>query len=240
MEEVVNAIVLKSIPFIEKQRIVRLFSLERGFLSMITPSFPGRRDATGMARAMQVVEVEYVASARGGLHSLRSIRPTRDTNAIAIDLFKMNIALLWGEVLSLVLRHETRDEPLYDYLCRSVEYLDAATGDVANFNLFFFYRLCDLLGLRIDASSYREGFFFNPRDGLFCPPGEATGGVIGQRGAGTIYRLCRDPLHAIREIPLNRQGRAILLDAVFAFIGYHLDVDFNTKSIRVIREVFDG
>ncbi|MDR2130845.1 MAG: DNA repair protein RecO C-terminal domain-containing protein [Odoribacteraceae bacterium] len=236
--EVVNAIVLKSVPFVERQRIIRLFSLEHGFLSMMTPAFPNRRGGIGTARAMQVVEVEFARSARGELHALRSIRPTRDTSTIGSDVFKMNIALLWSEVLCLILRHEARNEPLYDYLRRSVEYLDVAGDDVANFNLFFLYRLCDLLGFRIETSSYREGYLFNLRDGLFCPSCPSAGDVIGPRAAGAIYRLCCTPLQSIREIPLNGEGRGILLNVVLSFIGRHLDVDFNTKSIQVIREVF--
>ena len=101
--EVVNAVVLKNSRFVERQRILYLFSLERGFLSMITPSFSSKREGT---RVMEVVEVEYAGRARGDLYSLKSTRPTLDTNAISLDVFKMNIALLWGEALWLILRHE--------------------------------------------------------------------------------------------------------------------------------------
>ncbi|MDR0765400.1 MAG: DNA repair protein RecO C-terminal domain-containing protein [Odoribacteraceae bacterium] len=233
--EVVNAIVLKNARFVERQRVIHLFSLERGFLSMITPSLAGKREGT---RVMEVAEVEYAGGTRGGLYSLRSARTTVNTNAISLDVFKMNIALLWGEALCLLLRHEGKNKALYDYLCRSVEYLNAAGDDAANFNLFFFYRLCDLLGLRVDASSYREGYFFDPRQGRFCPSPSPAGGTVGPRAAGIICRLCVDPLSSVGDIPLSRQGRAMLLDVVFSFIGYHLDVNFDTKSIRVIREVF--
>jgi DNA repair protein RecO (recombination protein O) len=233
--EVVNAVVLKNSRFVERQRILHLFSLERGFLSMITPPFSSKREGT---RVMEVVEVEYAGRARGDLYSLRSTRPTLDTNAISLDVFKMNIALLWGEALWLILRREEQNKALYDYLCRSVEYLNVAGEEAANFNLFFFYRLCDLLGFRVDTSSYREGYLFNPRLGCFCASPPATGDGVGPRAAGVICRLCSEPLASIGSIPLNRAGRAMLLDVVLSFIGYHLDVNFDTKSIRVIREVF--
>ncbi|MDR2413681.1 MAG: DNA repair protein RecO C-terminal domain-containing protein [Odoribacteraceae bacterium] len=233
--EVVNAIVLKNTRFVERQRILYLFSLERGFLSMITPFFTGKREGT---RVMEIIEVEYAEKARGDLYSLKSTRPTLDTNAISLDVFKMNIALLWGEVLSLILRHEEQNASLYDYLCRSIEYLNAAGNEAANFNLFFFYRLCDLLGLRLDVSSYREGYLFDPHAGNFRSSPPDSGKAVGPLAASVIYRLCSTPLSSIGTIALNRAGRALLLDVVLSFIGYHLDVNFNTKSIRVIREVF--
>jgi DNA repair protein RecO (recombination protein O) len=238
--EVANAIVLQAVPYLERQRIARLFSRERGFLSMITPATASRRMDGGAFRAMQIVEVEYAASTRGGLHGLRSIRPSRATNAIGLDIVKMNVALLWGEVLYPVLRDEPRNEPLHDYLRRSVEYLDAAGSDVANFNLFFLYRLCGLLGIRVDTSTFRPGYLFHPRDGRFCPPGVPSAAIVGPRAAAAIYRLCHDPLETAGEIPLNREGRGLLLDTVLSFIGYHLHVNLDTKGVRVLREVFAG
>jgi DNA repair protein RecO (recombination protein O) len=238
--QVVNAIILKSAPFTENQRILRLFSAERGFLSLITPDTLHKRQGSTAVQCMQIVEVEYTENTRGGIHKLKSIRPECNTNAIYLDIFKMNIALLWGEVLCLILRHEERNEPLYDYLRQSVEYLSAAGEDAANFNLFFLYRLCGLLGFRIETSTYRPGYLFDPGAGRFCPPPAPSGALVGPRAARTIYQLCNDPLLSIRQIPLNREGRGMLLDVVLLFLGYHLNLDFNTKSIRVIREIFAG
>jgi DNA repair protein RecO (recombination protein O) len=40
------------------------------------------------------------------------------------------------------------------------------------------------------------------------------------------------------EIPLNQHSRNILLDIVLLYFSVHLNINFNIKSINVIREVF--
>ena len=56
--------------------------------------------------------------------------------------------------------------------------------------------------------------------------------------AKAIHALCTCQLQELKDIPLNQQGRKILLDIALLFLGFHLNLDFNTKSIRVIREIF--
>lgn len=56
----------------------------------------------------------------------------------------MNIALLWGEVLDLILKNEQKNIDLFNFILQSVEYLNETVKDIANFNLFFYivWRLC--------------------------------------------------------------------------------------------------
>lgn len=53
-----------------------------------------------------------------------------------------------------------------------------------------------------------------------------------------IYKLCTCAVHEVKDIPLNQAARNILLDIIFLFYSTHLNINFNIKSIQVIREIF--
>ena len=211
--EIVQGIILKTSPYSETQKIIRIYTKEKGYLSMISPSVVFKRK-TKTVHLLQISEIVY------------------------FDIFKMNILLLWGEILNLILKNEGKNEELFDYLTHSIEYLNSTHNDIGNFNLYFLYRLAGFIGFRINTSSWQENYVFNINDGSFYPSDPATPYISGPNTAKIIYQLCTCPLTEIKAIPLNRQSRNILLDVILLFYSIHLNINFNIKSIQVIREVF--
>lgn len=235
--DVVRAVILKRIRYTDTQRIIYAFSKEDGYISMITPAYIFKKNDLTTTN-MQAVEMEFFRSEKGTLHKLKSVSPILSTQSIYFDIYKMNIALLWSEILVSVLHHEQKNEDLFDFLVKSVEYLNSTKDDYANFNLFFLYRLPGLIGYRINASGYTPGHVFNPHDGSFYAPDGNQGRISGPNTAGVIHSLCTCQLEEVRNISLNRQSRTILLDIILFYLGLHLNTELNTKSIQVIREVF--
>lgn len=235
--EVIQAIVLKTTHYTDTQKIVHVYSREKGYLSLITPSLIFKRK-TSPVHLMQITEIEYFENEKGHLHKLRTAASVTNLADLYFDIFKMNIILLWGEILNLILKNEDKNEDLFDFITRSIEYLNSTRNDIGNFNLFFLYRLADFIGFRINTSSWQENYVFNINNGSFYPADTTSPYISGPNTATIIYRLCTCPLSEIKDIPLNREARNILLDIILLFYSIHLNVSFNIKSIQVIREVF--
>lgn len=236
--QTVKAIILKSLPYSEQQQIMHVYSAERGYMQLITPMALFKRKNNHTVQCMQIVEIEYFPNERGRLHKLKSASSLVNTSSVYFDVFKMNIALLWGEILDLVLRHSDPNEDVFEYIRYSVEYLNTSREDIANFNLLFLFRLSRIMGFGIDTDTYRPDYVFNINDGCFYPTGAPENYYTGPHSARIIRELCVCPLESLKDIPLNQQSRKILLDIALLFLGFHLNLDFNTKSIRVIREIF--
>lgn len=236
--QTVKAIILKSLPYSEQQQIMHVYSAERGYMQLITPMALFKRKNNHAMQCMQIVEIEYFPNERGGLHKLKSVSSLVNTSSIYFDVFKMNIALLWGEILDLVLRHSDPNEDVFEYVRYSVEYLNTSQEDIANFNLLFLFRLSKIMGFGIDTDSFRPDYVFNINDGCFYPAGAPENYYTGPHSARIIRELCVCPLESLKDIPLNQQSRKILLDIALLFLGFHLNLNFKTKSIRVIREIF--
>lgn len=235
--ELIRAIILKTTQYTDTQKIIHVFSLEKGYLSLITPSGVLKRKNQPV-QLMQLTEIEYFANETGSLHKLRSVYPIINLPTLYFDIFKMNILLLWSEILNLILRHEGKNEELFHYITHSVEYLNSTQKDIANFNLLFLYRLAGLIGFHINTSTWQEGYVFNINDGNFCLPDARFPYLSGPNTAKVIYQLCTYEMENLKDIPLNRASRNILLDIILLFYSIHLNLNFNLKSIQVIREVF--
>lgn len=237
--EVVTGIILKIQHYSDQQKIVCVFSRERGYMSFISPSFVFKRKSSLAGICMQIAEMEYYDNTKGGFYKLKSLSPIVNNAAVYLDVYKMNIVLLWSEILNLLLKREQKNVDLFDFIRQSVEYLNTTSGDIANFNLFFLYHLVTLLGFRINTETYTEGAVFNLNDGSFISADTKASYISGPNAAKAIYTFCTCRLEDLKLIPMDRKSRSILLDIVLLFFSVHFNLDFNIKSIKVIRDVFD-
>ena len=121
--EIVQGIILKTSPYSETQKIIRIYTKEKGYLSMISPSVVFKRK-TKTVHLLQISEIEFFENEKSDLHKLRQISPIINLPELYFDIFKMNILLLWGEILNLILKNEGKNEELFDYLTHSIEYLN--------------------------------------------------------------------------------------------------------------------
>lgn len=122
--EIVQGIILKTSPYSETQKIIRIYTKEKGYLSMISPSVVFKRK-TKTVHLLQISEIEFFENEKSDLHKLRQISPIINLPELYFDIFKMNILLLWGEILNLILKNEGKNEELFDYLTHSIEYLNS-------------------------------------------------------------------------------------------------------------------
>lgn len=235
--EVCTGIVLKTSGYSDTLKIIHLYSKEKGYLSMIAPSALFKRK-TKPLHLLQTIEVEYLPNDRGGLHRLKLAETLANLPNLYMNVIKMNILLLWGEILNTILRDEGTNESLFQYITRSVDYLNSSDGDAGNFNLCFLYRLTLPLGYRINTDTWQEGYLFNITDGSFYPADTVAPCVSGPNTARAIHTLCTCPIEALCDIPLNRSARNILLDVILLFYQHHLNLSFNSKALKVIREIF--
>ena len=75
--EIVQGIILKTSPYSETQKIIRIYTKEKGYLSMISPSVVFKRK-TKTVHLLQISEIEFFENEKSDLHKLRLISPIID------------------------------------------------------------------------------------------------------------------------------------------------------------------
>lgn len=235
--EKTNAIILKSLPYTDTRTIVRCFSQEEGYMSFITNDSHYKKKKNFLP--MGIAEIEFFRNKRGELHSLIRISHTHPLFSVYADIGRMNILLLWVEILEGLLSREEADETLYEYIKTSVIHMEENPHTASNFNLFFLYNLLRLIGIGIDTSTYKPGYEFCITDGSFQPPGKNARNVSGPNSAKIIHSLCTGRLDYTEKLRLNGKARSVLLDILLLYIDRHFNTKlYASKGIDILRQVF--
>ena len=235
--ELTDAVILKITPYNDTKKIISAFGKDTGYISFMASNLG--RNNRDVSQMMQIAEIEYFQNTNGGLNKLKSISSKITTTNIYYSVFKMNIAMLWGEILNILLKKEGKNERMYDYIEQSVEYLNYSEKDFSNFNLFFLFRFNTLLGFEIDTSTYQKGYLFDINGGAFIEKALNEIYIAGVNTAAIIYKLCTIRLEELVNIPLSGKSRSKLLDIILLYYSLHLNTNFNTKGIKVLREIFN-
>ena len=74
--EIVQGIILKTSPYSETQKIIRIYTKEKGYLSMISPSVVFKRK-TKTVHLLQISEIEFFENEKSDLQNLSDHQPAR-------------------------------------------------------------------------------------------------------------------------------------------------------------------
>ncbi|MDR0982033.1 MAG: DNA repair protein RecO C-terminal domain-containing protein [Culturomica sp.] len=239
--QLIKGIIIRIIKHAESKKIIHLYSEEQGSMFFITAPHIFKDNNVGI-NVMQVVEIEYLESLRSEIKRIVKISPIVDIHKIYNNIYKVNIAVLWSEVLYNLIRKEPKNNALYDFIVHSIEYLAEIKAGIANFNLFFLYRLSVYIGYKINTDSYRENYVFNINGANFIDPNDKTYEnhfLSGPNVAKAIHFLLTCKTEDLYRLMLDKPARLKLLDIVLAFYHVHFGQEFNIKSIKVIMEVFE-
>ncbi|MFQ9144393.1 MAG: recombination protein O N-terminal domain-containing protein [Odoribacter splanchnicus] len=82
--EIVQGIILKTSPYSETQKIIRIYTKEKGYLSMISPSVVFKRK-TKTVHLLQISEIEFSRMKRAiCTNSVKSLRSSTCPSYISI------------------------------------------------------------------------------------------------------------------------------------------------------------
>ena len=169
-----QAIVLHSLKYGETRLIVDMFTRSQGrqsFIVSIPKSVKGKIKKQ-LFQPLTLLEIESDLRPKLQLQKLSDVRLASPFSSIPFDPNKLSISLFIAEFLYYALRSEQHNEPLFDYIVNSIQWLDAQTDRFANFHLVFLMRLSRFLGFYPNLDHYQTGDYFDLRESIFLstPP----------------------------------------------------------------------
>ena len=132
-----EAIVLHSLKYGEGRIITDMYTREHGRLSFIVPAPRSERSKI----KKQYLQPLTLLSIECDVRPLQQLQKLRDASLLTplpslySDAKKLTIGLFVAEFLYHALRDEQHDAPLFNYVRNSIEWLDGAEKNFANFHL---------------------------------------------------------------------------------------------------------
>ena len=234
MKSKAELIILNHTKFGENSIVLHTLSSEygrRGFLVKISS-----KTAMALFLPLNILEAEVTENSKSDLWYARNFVSVTPLNGIRGNIHKNTMTLFMSEVLYRVVKDQTNEDGLADWLKSQILTLDALQADFANFHLLFLLNLCAALGFDPDTTGLAP--FISS-----CHPERSEGsarseGSSAGRNLQALEALLRMPFAEALLLPLTGADRNAIAESILKYIEYHTESAVNVRSLAVLREIY--
>ncbi len=235
-----TAIVLHSLKYGDKKVFVNVFSREYGMIAFAcsTSSRTKGKNKANYFQPLNIVEIEFDMKPKAEIHTMKDIRIVYPAKSIPFDPYKLSISIFLAEFVRYALMNEQKNVPIYDYVAASIQWLDNAEKDFANFHIIFMVKMSQFIGFFPNLDDYFPGSWFDLRDGSFTPLIPKHKEVIRPADATAIPTLARLSYSTMHLLKMSRNERNQCTEGILTYYKLHLPDFPELKSFAVMRELF--
>jgi DNA repair protein RecO (recombination protein O) len=218
-----------------------MYTEDFGRASYMVSNTHGKRSkfSRALMLPLSILELEVEHLNNRDIQRIREAKPACAFYQLYRDPSKNAITLFLSETLYRIIQEKEANRPLFDYLCRSIRWLEIADAGIANFHLTFLFQLAHYLGIRPDNKSYRAGRIFDLRNGVFTDELPAHDNFLSREESVVFERLLRINYENMSLYTFSRQERADIIRHILSYYRLHL-TDFPIiKSFAVMQSLFD-
>lgn len=222
-----RGIVLSYIKYKETSIIVRIFTEAFGMQSYIVNSVRSAKSRGKMAlyQPLSLLDLVVYHKSSKDLQRISEAKFSYAYSSIPFNPLKTGVSIFLTEILTKILREESENEGLYDFVHQAMVIFDHLETNISNFHLQFLMKCSGYLGFEPQSA---EGFIEElAENGVHFTTLE-TERVI-------ISALMNKPLGD--EITLSSQLRRDVLSHIIKFYQIHVSGLNEIKSLEVLKEV---
>ena len=239
MDDTIQGIVLQSIRYGDTSLIVKVFTRSLGLRSYMVKGAFNRNSKSRAALFQNLHLINYVESGktnRSSLGYMKDVQLATVYHSIPFVMNKSAILMYVSELLSKTITEQEQNEPLYDFIERSMLWLDLVHQDYANFPLFFTLELTRHLGFYPQAN-HESGYCFDMMEGSFAHDYPLHPYYFDANDSQLLSRLLNAGIDETCHLPLNVNQRRALLDGLIVYMRLHAPVMNDFHSHEVLKTV---
>jgi DNA repair protein RecO (recombination protein O) len=185
--------------------------------------------------------INYVEASRpnkGSLGYLKDVQLTTVYQSIPFVMNKSAILMYISELLSKTIIEQEQNEVMFDFIVRSLLWLDLVEQDYANFPLFFTLELTRYLGFYPKAN-HETGYCFDMMEGSFAHDLPVHPYYFDNENAQLLAQMLNVSIDEACRMPLRVSQRRELLDGLIMFMRLHAPVMNDFHSHEVLKTVLE-
>ena len=241
MDDTIQGIVLQSIRYGDTSLIVKVFTRSLGLRSYMVKGAFNRNSKSRAALFQNLHLINYVEAGkpnRSSLGYMKDVQLATVYQSIPFVMNKSAILMYVSELLSKTITEQEQNEPLYDFIERSMLWLDLVHQDYANFPLFFTLELTRHLGF-YPKTNHEAGYCFDMMEGSFAHDYPLHPYYFDAEDALLLSQLLNAGIDETCRIPLHVSQRRALLDGLIVFMRLHAPVMNDFHSHQVLKTVLE-
>jgi len=240
MFEKTRGIVLHQIKYTDSGIIVQLYTRRFGRQSVLIKGVRNKKSGRHIVffQPMFILDLVMYHRESRDLHVLKEFSAWYVPTDISAEVRKSCVAIFLGEVLSSVLREESPQEEMYDYIEKSIIYFDQCRTGYANFHIAFLSRLSSFLGFEPSRGRGTDNLYFDMINGAFVPFPPEHNNFADKKISGILSDFFYLSLDRMDQISLTGSLRNEVLEALVRYYSLHLPGLKKINSIEVLKEIF--
>jgi DNA repair protein RecO (recombination protein O) len=237
-----EGIILHQIRYTDSGIIARFYTRKFGRISFLIKGMRNRKAGKHNVffQPLFILNLEMNYKESRELQILREFSPSLTPLNIHSNVKKGCVAIFLGEVLDSVLKEESPNEELFDYIKESIGFFDSCSENYANFHIAFLVGLSSFLGFEPSPRLSNDDRFFDLRNGIFVPVPPTHNHFASEKISDILADFFVASYDTIKNISLNGTQRNEVIETILKFYTLHFAGLKRINSLEVLKEVFSS
>lgn len=235
-----RGIILHQIKYTDSGIIAQVYTRDLGRQAIMIKGMRSRKSGRHnvMFQPVSILELVFYYKESRNVQMLKEFSVNYLPAEIYRDVKKSCMAVFLSEILTAVLREESPNHELYDFIEDSIIYLDNCESNYANFHIAFLAGLCSYLGFEPHSRVDPLDTYFDLLNGTFVSTPPSHSSFAGHRVSEILAAFFASSFENMRSIPLTGTLRDEVLDTIITYFNIHLPGLKKINSLEVLKEIF--
>lgn len=240
MIEKTRGIVLNRVKYSDSGIVVQVYTRKFGRLSFLIKGLRNKKAGKHNIFFQPMFILDLVIYYRDSreMQILKEFSVSYSPADIHANIKKSSVAIFLGEVLTSVLREETPNEVLFDFIEESLINFDRCNDGYANFHVAFLAGLSSFLGFEPQAKPDNNSIYFDMMNGIFVLTPPLHGYYAGREVSDILSLFFSASFGDSKNIVLTGSLRNEVLETLVKYYSLHLPGLKKIRSLEVLKEVF--
>jgi DNA repair protein RecO (recombination protein O) len=241
MIEKTKGIVLHQIKYTDSGIVAQLYTRKFGRQSFLIRGVRNKKAGRHNVFFQPMFILELIANNKESrsMQTLKEFSVSYTPSEIYSNIKKSCVAIFLGEVLTSVLREESPNEELFDFIEESIIYFDRSSDGYANFHIAFLAGLSSYLGFEPAKRANPGDHYFDMMNGIFVAAPPLNGSYARRSVSQVLSEFFASSYDQIKDITLTGSLRNEVLETLVNYYSLHLPGLKKIKSLEVLKEVFN-
>jgi len=232
-------IVLHTSKFSETSIIVRIYTEVLGLRSYLVKGIrkPRARIRPGLFQPLTLLDLTVYHKEKSTLHSIRDASIGHPYQTLPFDIRKSSVALFTAELLYKSIREEEPNPALFAFVYDFALNLDAVTGPLQHYPLFFTLHLTRFLGFLPRQENPERHRIFNMTEGIFQESRPDHPYYLEDPSSRYLELLLGANLHELQDMKAPAVPRSSILEKMLVYYRLHLSGFPGIRSHEVLHDV---
>jgi len=235
-----KGIILHQIRYTDSGVIAQIYTREFGRQSIMIKGMRSRKSGKHnvLFQPMFVLDLIFYHRESREVQILKDFSVSHSPADIYADVKKSCTAVFLAEILTSVLKEESPNHELFDYIEDSIKYLDRCGAGSSNFHIAFLIGLSSFLGFEPGKRDDPAKIYFDLLNGAFVylPPLHSS--YADPHISDILADFFSVSFDRMRSIPLTGLQRNEVLETIIRYFSIHLPGLKKINSIEILKEIF--